>query len=339
MNSKFVLVLVASITLGCGTDGGSDDGSGGGGAAGGTATGGTTAAGGTGASAGAGGASGASAGGAGGAATRDLTFAVIGDFGDALLDSLSIGGLSQVAGLVNSWELDFVITTGDNNYPNGAASTIDANVGQFFQQYIGNYQGTYGPGADTNRFWPTPGNHDWRATDLQPYIDYFDLPGNERYYDVDLGLVHLFAIDSEGEEPDGSSADSVQGMWLQDQLAASTACFKIVYFHRPAYSSARHGSSQGMQWPFEQWGADAVLAGHDHVYERLRVGGIPYFVNGFGGSLKYELSAELPESEFFFNAEFGAQRVIATPTGITFEAHAVDSGIIDTHRIDKTCDQ
>jgi tartrate-resistant acid phosphatase type 5 len=38
-----------------------------------------------------------------------------------------------------------------------------------------------------------------------------------------------------------------------------------------------------MQWPFAAWGATAVLAGHDHDYERLTVGGLPYFVNGLGG--------------------------------------------------------
>ena len=39
-----------------------------------------------------------------------------------------------------------------------------------------------------------------------------------------------------------------------------------------------------MQWPFKDWGADAVLTGHDHIYERLLVNGIPYFVNGIGGA-------------------------------------------------------
>lgn len=39
-----------------------------------------------------------------------------------------------------------------------------------------------------------------------------------------------------------------------------------------------------MQWPFEAWGAHAVLSGHDHSYERLHApnanGGFPFFVNG-----------------------------------------------------------
>ena len=35
-----------------------------------------------------------------------------------------------------------------------------------------------------------------------------------------------------------------------------------------------------MQWPFKDWGADLVLSGHSHAYERLHVGGLTYIVNG-----------------------------------------------------------
>ena len=52
-------------------------------------------------------------------------------------------------------------------------------------------------------------------------------------------------------------------------LAASTAPWKIVYMHHPPYSSSQHGSTPGMQWPFENWGASLVLTGHDHTYERI----------------------------------------------------------------------
>ena len=49
----------------------------------------------------------------------------------------------------------------DNNYPAGAASTIDANIGKHFHEFIGGYTGAYGAGSAQNRFWPSPGNHDW----------------------------------------------------------------------------------------------------------------------------------------------------------------------------------
>jgi hypothetical protein len=97
--------------------------------------------------------------------TGTVTLAVLGDYGDA-------GQAEEdVANLVHSWNVDYVLTVGDNNYPGGAASTIDKNVGQYYQQYIGNYSGSYGSGAAENRFFPAPGNHDWNTAMLQPYRD------------------------------------------------------------------------------------------------------------------------------------------------------------------------
>ncbi|MHB8879713.1 MAG: metallophosphoesterase family protein, partial [Myxococcaceae bacterium] len=101
-----------------------------------------------------------------------IRFAVIGDFGSG--DSHE----TDVARLVKSWSPDFVVTTGDNNYPNGAAATIDEHIGRDWAAFIGEYQGRYGPGSAVNRFWPVPGNHDWRSAGLRPYLEYFHLPGN-----------------------------------------------------------------------------------------------------------------------------------------------------------------
>ena len=101
-----------------------------------------------------------------------ITFAVIGDMGYAGPDE------QAVAELVASWRPDLVITLGDNNYPDGAQETIDANIGQYYHAYIAPYRGRYGDGADVNRFFPTAGNHDWRSGDLAPYLQYFELPGN-----------------------------------------------------------------------------------------------------------------------------------------------------------------
>lgn len=80
--------------------------------------------------------------------------------------------------MTDIWGVDFIITVGDNNYPDGEASTIDNNIGQYYRKYIDNYQGTY-PGSDPpiNRFFPSLGNHDWHQVPPIPYLDYFDLPG------------------------------------------------------------------------------------------------------------------------------------------------------------------
>ena len=84
-----------------------------------------------------------------------------------------------------------------------------------------------------------------------------------------------------------------------------------------------------MQWPFATWGADAVLAGHDHTYERLTVDNIPYFVNGLGGRSLYPFNNPLPESELRYNADFGAMLVEVTETRLTFHFIARAGELID----------
>lgn len=255
----------------------------------------------------------------------DVTLAVIGDFGDAGTPE------ADVANLVHGWNVDYVLTTGDNNYPGGAASTIDANIGQYYQPYIGNYVGSYGPGAAQNRFFPVPGNHDWNTGTLQPYVDYFTLPGNERYYDVELGPIHLFALDSDSREPDGRSATSTQAIWLQTALANSSAPWNLVTLHHPPYSSSNvHGSDPTMQWPFAAWGATAVLAGHDHTYERLQQDGIPYFVNGLGGRSIYDLGNPVPGSIVRYNLDYGAMRLEANPHCLNFSFYSRGGSLIDS---------
>lgn len=251
-------------------------------------------------------------------------FAVIGDYGDDSDEE------EDVADLVKSLNPDFIITTGDNNYPDGEASTIDRNVGQYYHEYIFPYHGDYGPGATTNRFFPALGNHDWHASGARPYLDYFTLPGNERYYEFVRGPVHLFAIDSDVDEPDGRTAGSEQAEWLRRALAASNAPWKIVYFHHPPYSSGRHGSTTAMRWPFKEWGATATIAGHDHVYERLIINDFPYFTNGLGGASRYAFEEILSGSQVRYNAGFGAMLVDASDTSITFRFINRDGDVIDT---------
>ncbi len=195
---------------------------------------------------------------------------VIGDYGEAGTPA------AEIAALVKRWEPDLVVTTGDNNYPDGERETIDDNIGQYYHEFIGNYRGKYGAGADRNRFFPALGNHDWGSEDAAPFLEYFDLPGMERYYDVEWPPVHVFVIDSDGKEPDGNSASSPQAIWLRGRLLAADEPWRLVFFHHPPYSSGSgHGSSVEMRWPFGEWGATAVLAGHDHVYERVVVDGFP----------------------------------------------------------------
>lgn len=256
-----------------------------------------------------------------------VTFAVIGDYGSGNQYE------ADVAALVISWQPDFVITTGDNNYPSGSDISIDENIGQFYHGFIYPYIGAYGAGAEVNRFFPTLGNHDWMTGKAKPYFDYFTLPGNERYYDFTRGAVHFFALDNDSNEPDGVGRSSKQAQWLQDSLAASTEPWKIVYMHYPPYSSAMHGSTNWAQWSYAAWGATAVLAGHDHTYERLMVDGIPYFVNGVGGGAIYDFRTPLPTSLMRYNSGHGAMLVKASGDQMIFQFISVTGEIIDSYEM------
>ena len=259
-----------------------------------------------------------------------LLFAVIGDFGQAE----STGAL-RVAEMIDTWQVDFIVTTGDNNYPDGEEETIDENIGQFYHRYIGDYKGDYNRGSETNRFFPSLGNHDWSLGNIEPYLDYFTLPGNERYYDFVQGPVHFFILDSDTNEPDGVGQSSDQAAWLQEAMRASTSPWQIVVMHHPPYSSGPHGSTDWMQWPVAEWGADAILSGHDHLYERLEVDGLLYITNGLGGhGAIYDFVNILRESQFRYNENHGAMRVQATSGWILFEFINMEGELIDSFTLE-----
>lgn len=253
-----------------------------------------------------------------------LLVGVIGDYG------LAGENEAAVSELVAGWNPALVLTTGDNNYFDGSDELIDENIGQYYHGFISPYVGTYGEGADINRFFPTLGNHDWMTTDAVPYLGYFELPGNERYYDFTWGDAHFFAVDSDPHEPDGVTSDSLQGAWLRDALAASTAPWNIVYFHHAPYSSGTHESSSSMQWPFEEWGADLVLAGHDHDYERVVTDGLPYVVVGTGGGdLRPFGPDQVDGSQAGLDLVFGALLLEITSTRLRGSFQTVDGVLFD----------
>ena len=211
---------------------------------------------------------------------------------------------SNVAAMVRRWDdsatLAGVITSGDNYQ--GDYTTSDpypARVGA--DNYYGRFiKRAADPPDKVNRFFPSPGNHDWVADNtLSFYRNYFNhlpMPTDPEWqstwncYDFVKGPIHFFSIDSDAHEPAGYTESSLQGQWLQRNLKASTSPWNIVYFHHPAYCSApydgagRHGSNPEMQWDFKEWGADVVINGHDHFYERLETDGVLYLINGLGGA-------------------------------------------------------
>lgn len=278
------------------------------------------------------------------AAATSTTFAVVGDFGSG--DDHE----AAVADMVSSWGPEFIIGLGDLYYSeaggNGSA-LYDASVGRYYCQWLKDIS-TSGHNcpvglAQRNAFFATLGNHD--LSDAKPapgsYLDYFTLPGsgfqntsgNERYYDFVMGPIHFFVLNSNQDEPDGTSSASAQGTWLRTQLAQSVAPWNVVVDHHPPFSSDNsHGSAEWMQWPFARWGADIVLSGHAHTYERIERDGIVYFVNGLGGADLYDFSdTPVSGSALRFRDEWAAQFVTATSSDIRLELRTVSGAIIDEH--------
>lgn len=256
-----------------------------------------------------------------------VRFAVIGDFGlDAWKPKSNPEDVTKpherrnpnqaaVADLVASWKPDFVITTGDNNYPKGEAATIDANIGKYYAPFIGNYKGTHGPGSPANRFFPVLGNHDWDAPGVrcQPYLDYFTLPGNERYYEFVWGPVHFIMLDNDGREPDGAKQGSKQYDWYRKVLAGSRSPFQVVVAHHPPFSSGEHGGIGGADWGFHEHGVELMLAGHDHNYERIERNDMVYVVNGAGGAHVRRIKDAVEGSQARFTGKHGAMRIEVAP--------------------------
>ncbi len=256
-----------------------------------------------------------------------IRFAVIGDYGSGDQNE------AHVSKLVKSWNPDFIVTTGDNNYPTGSANTIDQNIGKYYHEYIAPYQGEYGVGAAQNLFFPTLGNHDWMSQAAQPYLDYFQLPGNERYYDFTWGAVHFFMLDSDSNEPDGVGSSSKQAQWLQAKLQTSTSPWQLVFFHHPPYTSGLRGAVEWMRWPFIDWGVDAVLCGHDHYYERLNINGLVYFINGAGGGSLYDFGIPIQGSQKRFTGEHGAMLISADANELIFQFFTTSGKLIDQYKI------
>ncbi len=245
-----------------------------------------------------------------------VTFGVVGDYGWN-----HRGSLEQLRAFMAWLDPDHIITTGDNvqtTIPRSGTDKYDFTVGIPFCDFMkGSAPGpecSNGGRASTNRLFAATGNHDYNPSDGGPidnFVDYFNLPGagttsvsptgSDLYYDVRLGPVHLFVIDSDpmefesrGDTDDGyadhydGSPGAIQRQWLEDAVEESDAPWKVVAMHHPPYSSgASYGSHGFVQWDYDDMGVDLVLAGHHHAYERVERDGVVYLTNGLGGDDTY----------------------------------------------------
>jgi len=260
-----------------------------------------------------------------------MRFAMLGDFGD------NSSAEAQVAAMVRGQNPDFIITAGDNRY---GSSTYQQTITDHYGQYV---PAASGGTATENLFFPAPGNHDYDdGGGIGEYLAYFDLPGagvlstntsgTERYYDVIKGDVQFFFVDSDAAISDPLDLAEQQS-WLETQMTGSSTRWQVVVLHHAPYSSGGHGSNTTMQWDYASWGADAVLAGHDHTYERISQNGIPFFVNGLGGRSIYAFGSSVPGSEFQYNADYGAMLIEANSSTMTFEFMDVSGSIIDSFTV------
>lgn len=195
-----------------------------------------------------------------------------------------------------------VATLGDNAYEDGSRR---------------DFRRCYEPhwGRHRHRTRPAVGNHEYGTDDAAGYFDYFGSaagPAGRGWYSYDLGTWHVVVLNSNCDEiTDGCRAGSPQLRWLEDDLANSDARCTLAYWHHPRFSSGvRHGSDESVA-PF--WdvlythGAEVVLTGHEHHYERFApqdpagLGderfGIRQFVVGTGGNDAYGFGNVLPTSE------------------------------------------
>jgi hypothetical protein len=199
---------------------------------------------------------------------NSVRFAVIGDTGSGDPQQYDIG--KQMAAYYQKFPFTLVIMVGDNIY--GSERPQD------FQK---KFELPYKALLDAKvEFFAALGNHD---DPNQRYYKLFGMNG-ERYYTYKKGNVRFFALDSNYMSPD-------QLKWFEQELQSSGSDWKIPYFHHPLYSNGMHGSQTDLRAVLEplflKYGVNAVFAGHEHFYERIKPQkGIYYFIEGSGGQLR-----------------------------------------------------
>ncbi|HUE99826.1 MAG TPA: DNRLRE domain-containing protein [Anaerolineales bacterium] len=224
-----------------------------------------------------------------------------------------------------------VFTTGDNAYSDGT-----------YAEYMDCYEPTWGRHKERTR--PVPGSHDYHTPGAAGYFQYFDnIP---EYYAYDLGAWRIYAMNSEID----ISPNGPQVTWLQSDLAENPSECVLAYWHRPRWSSGvEHGRDPTVQTLWEvlyDAGAELVLNGHEHNYERFMPMdargepdplGVREFVVGTGGADLYSFDTPLPTSEVRDSSTSGVLKLILRETGYDWQFIPVvgstftDSGSAECH--------
>jgi len=266
-----------------------------------------------------------------------VTFVGAGDIADCGNDNDA-----ATAALVNALPSNTpVFVLGDNVYPNGTTN-----------EYNNCYHPTWG--AFKSRTYPSAGNHEYNSTNATPYFNYFGsaagTPG-QGWYSFDLGAWHIIVLNSNLN----TAAGSPQDQWLLADLAAHNNVCTMAYWHHPLYSSIGGSGSGGAVTSSARryWdnlyaaGADLVLNGHRHVYERLApmrpdgtpdpVNGIRTLIAGMGGESGGDLSNVFPTSEAREGRTYGILKLTLSATSYSWEFVGVpgstftDTGTTNCH--------
>ena len=210
-----------------------------------------------------------------------------------------------------------VMTAGDNVYPTGT-----------LEQFQACYDPTWGRFRGRTR--PAPGNHDWATPGAAGYFAYFgDQAGRtgRGYYRFRAGAWSVYVLDTMGcflgGERSSCGRGSAQWMWLSRKLRNGPTACVLAVGHHPRFSSGPHGSTTRV-WPLlgllYRHGAEIVVNGHDHIYERFAparpdgtpdaLTGIRQFVVRTGGGGRYALApVPAPNSAFRSNDSYGVLRL------------------------------
>jgi hypothetical protein len=209
-----------------------------------------------------------------------------------------------------------VLTLGDNQYEHGELVN--------FQTY---YQPDWGRVKSITR--PSPGNHDPPSSGYTPY---FGVPAN---YSFDLGAWHLISLDS-------TNVTAAAAFLGSDLVGRTNRCI-LAYWHHPRFSSdATHGNNSSIA-PFwnllQSAGADVVLNGHAHTYERFAPQtaaaqpsptGIREFVVGTGGKNLHSFGTVQPNSQTRIAGTFGVLRMTLHPTWYAWRFQGADGAKYDS---------
>lgn len=218
-----------------------------------------------------------------------------------------------------------VFTLGDNVYPYATPA---------------NFRNCYDPswGRHRARTRPVAGNHDWYDYSWWAYFEYFGAaagPSGLGYYSYDLGGWHILALNSNLH----GNAGSPQYEWVRQDLASTRASCILAYWHHPRFSSGPGGPDKTMRdvWVLlQQAGAELVLCGHDHIYERFApqdadgrldvARGLRQFIVGTGGYELYALGNPAANSEVRENRTWGVLKLSLHGAGYDWEFVPVAGG-------------